>query len=537
MDIQMTGPDVFPPSPDDDEDEEGSFDEAFSTLWAQFPSDMVQQSPNFRHRTQPAYIKLTLGERDEVSIDLFKSFELPFDSVYLRLCTPSQWRELVFDKFFPPQDMRLPDNLQNFRQCRYFGAYTRELGRLLPSDATKTRGSLWTLFQDLRWVPHPYSERMWATKRRNVGHGWFALPHGHHDLAVHIAINPKYYVSLDAITLSSGPRPAPTTEEDDNAAWEELSHRIQFIRQSVPHPDSIIQPGEGQHILTTINHISQSNSGSAQSRPNAPSRRTGTPNFPQRREEAESDADQESSGLLPARQRGGLGSLPPPLRPGRVPAVPGSNRRNGHGRASGGTGGFSRSSGAPSGHASPAASSASRAGRHPPVARSATNPIRQPAPFRPNSRVSSTPSEPELARGLARTVTPFDRILGIPSSPVPPPHEDLSDLNPPSTPPQSDHIIDLSSPEIIDLSSPEIIDLSSPEIIDRSSRRSSAECSLHHSEVGSSNLNVLTSYLPSRVSTPPPLPLLAPTTPRKTVRVRNALSSPFIGCKLGGVSG
>ncbi|KAI1784122.1 hypothetical protein LXA43DRAFT_872773, partial [Ganoderma leucocontextum] len=173
--MQMTGPDIE--NLDDPEDEEVSLDRAFSLLWAQFPSDVIQCSPNQKNRHKPSYIKLSQAAREAVTHDFFRAVELPFDAAYLRVCNEQQWRELVFDKFFPPKGTVLSDRLQNFRNARYFSTYLGEIERLSPHDATVIREELWILFRGLSWLPHPYSDRMWKSKAWHpLPPGWRALP-------------------------------------------------------------------------------------------------------------------------------------------------------------------------------------------------------------------------------------------------------------------------------------------------------------------------------------------------------------------------
>ncbi len=493
VDIQMTGPDIDLSEELDDED--GSLDEVFSTLWAQFPSDMVQQSPNFRHRTQPAYIKLTLGERDAVSIDLFKTFELPFDAVYIRVCTPIQWRQLVFDKFFPPHNAPLPDNLQNFRQCRYFDSYTSEIARMSTTDALRTREALWALFQELRWVPHPYSERMWSTKRRDHTHGWYALPAGHHTLAVHLAVNPKYFTGVGSITLSSGSRPSSVDEEDDNAAWVELAQRFSFIRNSIPPLDSIFRPGDGRQILSTICHASGAGlGGSTANRPDirgsgsqASDRQLLLSAGRGREGTMESSASRAGQGpvLLPPRPNT---VLPPPLRRRDSRPLPFidlravANRREGTANSN---------------------SSRERSILQP-------TPLRQPrlsAVSQSRSIVESVVSSPEIGRPHHRADTPLHNILGIPSSPPSSPSNSEPDpFSSPMPPLPDDHWSLRSSSNVY----------SAPHSTASPLAGQSRTISLH-----------TVTQTPPRLVTPPPRPTASPLTPRKTRRDPGTPPSPL----------
>lgn len=215
-----------------DDDSEESLDTAFSKLWAQFPSDLVQCSPNHRYRNQPAYIHLSHEERHTITIDFFKSFSLPFDAVYIRTCQdPAQWRTLFFEKFFPPPGVDLSSKLQNFRNCTYLNAYSQELKRLRPRDIQRIRATLWEQFDQLRWLPHAESDRMWPTRPRQLSRIWTPLPAEHKTPAANIVVNPRFYSGPQCIHLvNTVPQPNPSLVEEDQA-FEDMYDRV-LVRQS-----------------------------------------------------------------------------------------------------------------------------------------------------------------------------------------------------------------------------------------------------------------------------------------------------------------
>ncbi|TBU21126.1 hypothetical protein BD309DRAFT_833076, partial [Dichomitus squalens] len=191
--MDMTGADVEAALDAQDADDPlPPLDHAMSLIWAQFPSDIVQQSPNLKSSTAAAYIKLSRAEREEVTIDLFKGYYLPFDAAYIRLCQREDWHNLVFDKFFPPKNKQTGERTQNFRQSRYFDDYLRQIRQLSDRDAETVRDRLKSLFRDIVWLPHPYSDRMWSTSKHDLTYGWRVLPEGHTSKAVHLVLNPAF---------------------------------------------------------------------------------------------------------------------------------------------------------------------------------------------------------------------------------------------------------------------------------------------------------------------------------------------------------
>ena len=229
--MAMTGLDA-PMNRFHEEDIEQTLDRQFSELWAQFPSDLIQCSPNHRNRNDPAYVHLTMEERHNVTVDLFKSFALPFDAVYIRTCQDTaQWRALFFDKFFPHPGTALSSTLQNFRNCTYLNAYSAALERLKRGDMPQVRAALWEQFNELRWLPHAESDRMWPTRPRQPSHLWTTLPSTHTGPAVNIVVNPRFYPGPRCIHLADHAPPPHRNlaEEDDHFA--EVYNRV-LVRQS-----------------------------------------------------------------------------------------------------------------------------------------------------------------------------------------------------------------------------------------------------------------------------------------------------------------
>ena len=256
--MQMTGPDVE--ELDDPDDEAASVDRVFSLIWAQFPSDVIQCAPNVKFWYQPSHVKMPQTEREAVTHDSYTSLELPFDAAYLRLCTPEQWKQLVFDKFFPPKGSILNGNVQNFRNARYFSSYNNQLKEFSDRDAASSRDELWTLFRGLSWLPHPYSDRMWATKAmRSLPRGWSALPAGHDQTAVHIAVNASKCPDPSAIYLLGAPRPRTAEaepEDEEDAAWVELAQRLQNLNSLTHGQSNLDLGGSVGPLLASIRSLS-----------------------------------------------------------------------------------------------------------------------------------------------------------------------------------------------------------------------------------------------------------------------------------------
>ncbi len=296
--LAMTGDDTPMNRFHQDDDVEEPLDRAFAKLWAQFPSDIIQCSPNLRSRTQPAYVHLTVAERQDITIEFFKSFSLPFDAVYIRTCQNiAQWRALFFDKYFPPPGTSLSSTLQNFRNCTYLNAYSLELARLRPRDIPQVREALWDQFNQLRWVPHAESDRMWPTRPRPLSRLWTPLPANHQGPAVNIVVNPRFYSGPDSIYLQDNTPPLQQTLVDEDAALADMYQRV-LVRQSNPDNDRSSLLG-GTDALNSIRRERENASFSRHAPPReeeesspAPSNSHPTPTGPTRRLR---DEEEESS--------------------------------------------------------------------------------------------------------------------------------------------------------------------------------------------------------------------------------------------------
>ena len=267
--MQMTGPDIEELDDPDESDAPASLDRTFSLIWAQFPSDIIQCSPNVKSRREPSHVKLTQAEREAVTHDLYRSLELPFDAAYLRVCTLDQWKDLVFNKFFPPKGSQVSDHAQNFRNAKYFASYIHEINNLSDRNAALIREELWTLFQGLSWLPHPSSDRMWGTKAMHPPpRAWRVLPSDHVKTAVHIAINANKCANPEAVFLHGTPNPHPVQaepEDEEEAAWVELGRRLHAVNTTQGEPRFDFSGSVG-HLLNGIRNVGNDPSGMGRGR-------------------------------------------------------------------------------------------------------------------------------------------------------------------------------------------------------------------------------------------------------------------------------
>ena len=196
--LHMTGPDVQDLS-DEDEDEDEDFprdgsgsilpDALLDRIWAQFPYDLIQVSPNLKHRRDPPYTVLSAVQQSQVTLDLFKRPIFPFRKVWYRVRDAKFWNHTQFDRYFPPKGAQL-SNLQNFTACLYFQDWMRLMSRVSDRDAKVIRLKIQEKFKEILWLPHTETSRIWDTRQ---------------PLATQSAHKWQYLSSEDI--LSTGPAP------------------------------------------------------------------------------------------------------------------------------------------------------------------------------------------------------------------------------------------------------------------------------------------------------------------------------------------
>jgi hypothetical protein len=167
-----------------------------SPILRQFPSDIFQLAPSPKPGSGiDEWILLDPLQRANVDERVFKSFNLGnvFRQAQYRVMTPVSWKTLVFDRYFPPRG-KGRGKLQNFPSAQYYMAWQALLDGLDKDQAEAARAFAFSWFDELLWVPHPESDRMWCTKPdrgKGARKTWTMVPDGESQACPHIARNPK----------------------------------------------------------------------------------------------------------------------------------------------------------------------------------------------------------------------------------------------------------------------------------------------------------------------------------------------------------
>lgn len=223
--VAMTGPDVDALRDQDDESDEdaqpNSVDDYLARIWRQIPVDIMSLAPNKKSNSESAHVLLPKEERDQITLGHFKTLTLSrfFEKVQARSMTPSEWRTLVFDRYFPAKKAKLNPRLQNFPKATYFIDWRQLMGRLSSSDARTVRNRVFTEFRSLAWLPYPTTDRMWCTTR-NSSSSWMYYGPGTHCACPQIAINTEVAgerrVVVAAPTFDEAPVADNDEQEDDD---------------------------------------------------------------------------------------------------------------------------------------------------------------------------------------------------------------------------------------------------------------------------------------------------------------------------------
>ncbi len=191
--VAMAGPDVDAlRTQNDDFDEQGSPqtpDEYMAKIWRQIPYDIMTLGPNKKLSTDSSHVLLPKEDRDQITLGHFKSLDLSpfFERVQARTLALGEWREKVFDRYFPPKQAKFK-KMQNFSQATYFTDWKNLMSKLSTSDAKFVRNQVFEEFRKLAWLPHPTGDRMWCTSTTTSSF-WTYYGPGRHCACPRIAIN------------------------------------------------------------------------------------------------------------------------------------------------------------------------------------------------------------------------------------------------------------------------------------------------------------------------------------------------------------
>jgi hypothetical protein len=181
---------------DGDDEPKGDINDVVRKIWSQFPYDIFGKGPNKRASTANSHIALQCHDADNITTDIFKTFDLSgvFTQVHAKTVESAFWEGILFDRYFPDKgtSAKPPGKLQKFPYMKYYMQWADVTSHLSKRHANLIRNAMRIEFQRLYWLPFPQSDRLWATKIPS-GAGWKVYPQGTKiSLCPQIAINLRW---------------------------------------------------------------------------------------------------------------------------------------------------------------------------------------------------------------------------------------------------------------------------------------------------------------------------------------------------------
>ncbi|PPQ87150.1 hypothetical protein CVT26_008704, partial [Gymnopilus dilepis] len=169
-------------------------DEALTEVYHQFILDITSKAPNEHGAGNPSYLSLDVNARRHVTEKTYMEQNLAcyFRDCQWKIASKLEWTE-IFDRLWPRKGFTLTaNNIQNFRQSRYYCYWRAMLKRSQESTANRMRVELKKKFDDFYFMPWAHSDRIWKSRYK----GSFTKSSG---------IDPKKACPLVAICPGKGP--------------------------------------------------------------------------------------------------------------------------------------------------------------------------------------------------------------------------------------------------------------------------------------------------------------------------------------------
>lgn len=158
-----------------------------------FASDIFQLAPNPKSDLEQPWILLDPTQKEQIKIYIFRSQDISqvFSQAQYRIMSGTDWKDMVFRRYFPAKGATMVKALQHFPSASYYMLWEALMNRLDEDKAKITRDHILNWFDTLRWVPHPESDRMWST-REATGRNWVRVPPGPAQNCPRLALNPRF---------------------------------------------------------------------------------------------------------------------------------------------------------------------------------------------------------------------------------------------------------------------------------------------------------------------------------------------------------
>lgn len=135
--LVITGDDVNIDTQDNDDCHPNTLIQA---IWRQMPLDLIATSPNHRSSTVSVHTLLSVGQREAVILELFKTLDLTevFPHTYVYWLNGAVWKSL-FNIYFPPKGSKpLHTTAQNWPSMIHFARWNDLMSRVTVEDSKGT---------------------------------------------------------------------------------------------------------------------------------------------------------------------------------------------------------------------------------------------------------------------------------------------------------------------------------------------------------------------------------------------------------------
>lgn len=192
---------------DDYQRQQEGIDDVVARIWRQFPFDLFENAPNHRFSHQGSHLMLSVQQRRDATIDIFRSIDLSqlFSRVVVKIVQPDKWKDLEFKRYFPGKNYVVPKNMQNFPRMRYYRDWNALMDSLSLKDAEIVRKSVWKTFKTFHWLPLTDADRLWNTKVVRPTAEWIHLPHNDKKPVVRVGLNGNLVLNPRVVKLYKEP--------------------------------------------------------------------------------------------------------------------------------------------------------------------------------------------------------------------------------------------------------------------------------------------------------------------------------------------
>jgi hypothetical protein len=145
--------------------------DTLKSIWRSFARDVFALSPTVKG-SQGAHLRLSIGQLDGATLDLFKTINLAdvFMHCRVRESSRTEWKSNIAI-FFLPRNAVAPRTATGWQRMAYWKAWGtwKESPMVTPTLVNKVRSQILKRFDEVAWLPLAATDRPWTTRSREHG--------------------------------------------------------------------------------------------------------------------------------------------------------------------------------------------------------------------------------------------------------------------------------------------------------------------------------------------------------------------------------